>query len=93
MSILPCPICFQNLDEWEVNDVLMWLAATRNYQYAEVFRENEITGPALRQLRDTKLRQMNITDAFHRQSLLLAIQELFHGESEMVNVALPCGTK
>ena len=78
-------ICFQSLDEWEVNDVSMWLAATRNYQYAEVFRENEITGPELRQLTDTKLNQMNITDAFHKQSLLLAIQELFHGDSETVN--------
>lgn len=71
-----------NPDEWEVNDVLMWLAATRYYHYAEMFRENEITGPKLRQLSGTKLSQMNITDAFHKQSLLLAIQELFHGESE-----------
>lgn len=64
----------------------MWLAATRNYQYAEVFRENEITGPKLCQLTDTKLNEMNITDAFHKQSLLLAVRELFTGESEMVNV-------
>lgn len=71
-----------NLEEWEVNDVLMWLAATKNYQYAEVFRENEISGPELRQLTDTKLNQMNITDASHKQSLLLAVQELFHGDSE-----------
>lgn len=63
----------------------MWLAATKNYQYAEVFRENEISGPELRQLTDTKLNQMNISDASHKQSLLLAVQELFHGDSETVN--------
>ena len=83
----------QNPDEWEVNDVLMWLAATRYYHYAEMFRENEITGPKLRQLSGTKLSQMNITDAFHKQSLLLAIQELFHGESETVNADPACVSK
>ena len=67
----------------------MWLAATRHYQYAEVFKENEITGPELRQLTDTKLNQMNIADAFHKQSILLAVQELFHGDSQMVNADLP----
>jgi len=67
----------------------MWLAATRHYQYAEVFRENEITGPDLRQLTDAKLIQMNIADAFHKQSILLAVQELFHGESQTVNTDQP----
>ena len=67
----------------------MWLAATRHYQYAEAFRENEITGPELRQLTDTKLNQMNIADSFHKQSILLAVQELFHGESQMVNTDRP----
>ena len=71
----------------------MWLAATRNYQYAEMFRENEITGPELRQLTDTKLNQMNITDASHKQSLLLAVQELFNGDSEAVNSDPLCVTK
>ncbi|XP_078353937.1 phosphatidylinositol 3-kinase regulatory subunit alpha-like isoform X2 [Oculina patagonica] len=71
-----------NIDEWEVSDVLMWLAATNNYLYAEVFREHEITGMKLRHLTDTKLSQMNIADSFHKQSLLLAIHELFTGESE-----------
>ena len=71
----------------------MWLAATRNYQYAEMFRENEITGPELRQLTDTKLNQMNITDASHKQSLLLAVQELFSGDSEAVNSDPLCVTK
>ena len=71
----------------------MWLAATRNYQYAEMFRENEITGPELRQLTDTKLNQMNITDASHKQSLLLAVQELFNGDSETVNSDPLCVTK
>ena len=71
----------------------MWLAATRNYQYAEVFREHEITGPELRQLTDTKLSQMNITDASHKQSLLLAVQELFHGDSETVKSDPLCVTK
>ena len=71
----------------------MWLAVTRNYQYAEMFRENEITGPELRQLTDTKLNQMNITDASHKQSLLLAVQELFNGDSETVNSDPLCVTK
>ena len=64
----------------------MWLAATKYYLYAEAFRENEITGTKLRQLTNVKLNQMNITDSFHKQSLLLAIQELFTGESDTVSV-------
>ncbi|RMX38675.1 hypothetical protein pdam_00005911 [Pocillopora damicornis] len=71
-----------NPDEWDVNDVLVWLAATNHFLYAEVFRENEITGTKLRHLTDTSLNQMNISDNFHKQSILLAIQELFTGESE-----------
>ncbi|KAJ7328222.1 Phosphatidylinositol 3-kinase regulatory subunit gamma [Desmophyllum pertusum] len=71
-----------NPDEWEVNDVLMWLAATNHFLYAEVFRENEITGSQLRQFTDMSLNQLNITDSFHKHSLLLAIQELFTGNSE-----------
>lgn len=64
----------------------MWLAATNHFLYAEVFRENEITGTKLRHLTDTSLNQMNISDNFHKQSILLAIQELFTGESETVSV-------
>ncbi|KAK2555004.1 Beta-chimaerin [Acropora cervicornis] len=69
-------------EEWKVIDVLVWLAATNHYLYAEVFRENEITGQKLRELTDVSLNQMNITDSTHKQSLLLAIQELFTGKSE-----------
>ncbi|XP_015755631.1 PREDICTED: phosphatidylinositol 3-kinase regulatory subunit alpha-like [Acropora digitifera] len=69
-------------EEWKVVDVLVWLAATNHYLYAEVFRENEITGQKLRELTDVSLNQMNITDSTHKQSLLLAIQELFTGKSE-----------
>ena len=71
----------------------MWLAAIKYYQYAEVFKENGISGPELRQLTDTKLNQMNISDASHKQSLLLAVQELFHGDSETVNSYPCCVTK
>ncbi|XP_068726075.1 phosphatidylinositol 3-kinase regulatory subunit alpha-like [Montipora capricornis] len=69
-------------EEWQVDDVLIWLAATNHYLYAEVFRENEITGQRLRQLTDVSLSQLNIRDSTHKQSLLLAIQELFTGHSE-----------
>lgn len=65
---------------------MVWLAATNHFLYAEVFRENEITGTKLRHLTDTSLNQMNISDNFHKQSILLAIQELFTGESETVSV-------
>lgn len=69
-------------EEWQLDDVLLWLAATNNYLYAEVFRECEITGAKLREMTDVKLAQMNISDSTHKQSLLLAIQELFTGLSE-----------
>ena len=68
-----------------MDDVLLWLAATNNYLYAEVFRECEITGAKLREMTDGKLAQMNISDSTHKQSLLLAIQELFTGLSETVS--------
>ena len=70
-----------------MDDVLVWLAATNHYLYAEVFRENEISGQKLRQLTDVSLKQMNITDSTHKQSLLLAIQELFTGKSESVSIS------
>ena len=63
----------------------MWLAATNYYLYAEAFREHDITGMKLRHLTDMSLNQMNIVDSFHKQSLLLAIAELFTGESETVS--------
>lgn len=69
-------------DEWDMNDVLVWLTATNHFLYAEIFREHEITGIQLRDLTTTSLDQINITDSFHKQSILLAIQELFTGESE-----------
>ena len=69
-----------------MDDVLIWLAATNHYLYAEVFRENEITGQKLRQLTDVSLSQLNIRDSTHKQSLLLAIQELFTGHSETVSL-------
>lgn len=76
----------QDPEEWQVDDVLLWLAATNNYLYAEVFRECEITGAKLREMTDVKLAQMNISDSTHKQSLLLAIQELFTGLSETVSL-------
>jgi len=75
-----------------VDDVLLWLAATNNYLYAEVFRECEITGAKLREMTDVKLAQMNISDSTHKQSLLLAIQELFTGLSATVSRAFNCDT-
>lgn len=78
---------FQSPDEWDMNDVLVWLAATNHFLYAEIFREHEITGIQLRDLTTTSLDQINITDSFHKQSILLAIQELFTGESETVSVS------
>jgi len=63
----------------------MWLAATNHYLYAEVFRENDMTGAKLRRMTEISLSQMNITDSTHKQSLLLAVQELFTGESEIVS--------
>ena len=80
----------QDPEEWQVDDVLLWLAATNNYLYAEVFRECEITGAKLREMTDVKLAQMNISDSTHKQSLLLAIQELFTGLSETVSRAFNC---
>lgn len=77
----------QDPEKWQVDDVLLWLAATNNYLYAEVFRECEITGAKLREMTDMKLAQMNISDSTHKQSLLLAIQELFTGQSETVSSA------
>ena len=81
----------QDPEEWQLDDVLLWLAATNNYLYAEVFRECEITGAKLREMTDVKLAQMNISDSTHKQSLLLAIQELFTGLSETVSRAFNCG--
>lgn len=70
--------------EWQVEDVLLWLAATNHYfMYAEVFREHDITGTKLREMTDTTLCQMSIVDPTHKQSLLLAVQELFTGQSEI----------
>lgn len=69
-------------EEWQVDDVLVWLAATNHYLYADVFRDNDITGEKLRQISDVSLSQLNISDSTHKQSLLLAIQELFTGQSE-----------
>ena len=80
----------QDPEEWQLDDVLLWLAATNNYLYAEVFRECEITGAKLREMTDVKLAQMNISDSTHKQSLLLAIQELFTGLSETVSRAFNC---
>ena len=82
-----CLVIYQDPEEWQVHHVLVWLAATNHYLYAEVFRENEITGQKLRQLTDVSLNQMSITDSTHKQSLLLAIQELFTGKSESVSVS------
>lgn len=82
-----CHVICQDPEEWKVVDVLVWLAATNHYLYAEVFRENEITGQKLRELTDVSLNQMNITDSTHKQSLLLAIQELFTGKSESVSIS------
>ena len=71
-----------------MDDVLVWLAATNHYLYADVFRDNDITGEKLRQISDIFLSQLNITDSTHKQSLLLAIQELFTGQSETVSISL-----
>ena len=70
-----------------MEDVLLWLAATNHYfMYAEVFREHDITGTKLREMTDITLCQMNIVDPTHKQSLLLAVQELFTGQSEIVSI-------
>ena len=69
-----------------MDDVLIWLAATNHYLYAENFRENEVTGEKLKRATDVLLSQLNITDSTHKQSLLLAVQELFTGESETVSI-------
>ena len=64
----------------------MWLAATNSFLYAEVFREYDITGAELRRMTDMSLSRMNIADSTHKQSLLLAAQELFTGQSETVSI-------
>ena len=76
----------QDPEKWLVEDVLVWLAATNHYLYAENFREHEVTGEKLKRATDILLSQMNITDSTHKQSLLLAVQELFSGESEIVSI-------
>ena len=76
---------FQSVDEWTVNDVTSWLAATSSYEFASMFIENNIDGTKLESITDTSLIDMGVKDSEQRQLLLLAIQELLTGTSETVS--------
>lgn len=46
----------QPLETWSVGNVIDWMAALHLYRYAELFRENKVTGRDLQTMDEDKLR-------------------------------------
>ncbi|XP_070196149.1 phosphatidylinositol 3-kinase regulatory subunit alpha-like [Littorina saxatilis] len=64
------------LDTWGVGNVSDWMAALHLFRYAELFRDNKITGRELQTMDEDKLRDMGIKDEFHQKSILVCVDEL-----------------
>ncbi len=82
---VPYDIRFQGPDEWSVEDVIFWMAATNQFQYAHMFLSHSMNGRKLLGLDEMKLAHMEIHDEFHRKMILACINELI-GNSETVGL-------
>ncbi|XP_065069881.1 phosphatidylinositol 3-kinase regulatory subunit alpha-like [Rhopilema esculentum] len=75
--------------EWDVLDVLEWLAAIRAYQYMQSFKAANINGAALYEIDESYLKKvLGIPHDFDIRSLLISIKELTRG-SERIDFANP----
>ncbi|XP_021350181.1 phosphatidylinositol 3-kinase regulatory subunit alpha-like [Mizuhopecten yessoensis] len=73
------------LKDWNVNDVVDWMAALNIYRYAQLFRDRNIDGTMLEDMDEEKLKELGIKDNFHKKSIMVAIDELCGREPEPSN--------
>jgi hypothetical protein len=66
----------KDISAWTITDVSEWLACLNLTNYAEIFQQNEITGPVLLEISLEDLDYMGITILGHRKLLLKGIPHI-----------------
>jgi hypothetical protein len=79
----PAPPADKAVDDWTVDDVRLFLVATRLLMYEPHFTAAGINGLKLRGLNHKKLQGMGIEDTGHRAIIMACIEELLTGEAKL----------
>jgi len=62
--------------DWNCDDVCNWLDSIKMSQYKETFRENDIQGAHLPDLKKAELKELGVKSLGHRMTLENAIARL-----------------
>jgi hypothetical protein len=76
------------IDKWSPNNVREWLAVVNLHRYSDVFFKTNTNGARLLELDHNKLNVLKITDRFHQDSILLAVEELIKRSKRTLNAQL-----
>nr|QCW06539.1 phosphatidylinositol 3-kinase regulatory subunit alpha-like protein [Pinctada imbricata] len=64
------------LAKWTAQNVSEWMCCSNLFRYGQMFRDLKISGKALIEMDESKLKELGIKDEFHQKSLLVCIDEL-----------------
>jgi len=71
-----------NIDDWNVEDVLLWLSTINLPQYSNMFKDGSVDGPFLSQLTDDDLRNtLGVEHKLHRKKIMFSISKLIENSS------------
>lgn len=73
----------ETIETWTVEDVCIWLAAIKMQEYIPNFQERGIDGKKLQSLSPSKIGDLGIEDAAHKEMMLACLTELLRGDARM----------